>query len=240
MELHGDGLKRARLAEGLSQSELAHKIGVSQPTISTWELGRIKPDAVQLAKLESVLGKGQSGEIAPAGASSPFGAWLRKARSERGMSVPELSAAADITAAAIYNIEAGKSLNPQAETRTRLERALKTKVPADVEQEAASEQDIVGLGPLTDFDPYDKDNLPTVSGVYVFYDVSDRPIYVGKAEIIKARVRDHEEKFWFKRPLVERALYVKIDDATLRHQVEQLLIKFLKSNAVINRQSVDR
>ena len=34
--------------------------------------------------------------------------------------------------------------------------------------------------------------------------------------------------------------YVQIDNETLRRQVEQVLIKFLKSNAVINKQSVDR
>ncbi len=74
----------------------------------------------------------------------------------------------------------------------------------------------------------------------MFYDVSDRPVYVGKAKNIKIRVSSHEEKFWFKYPIVSHAAYVEIKDEQLRHQVEQVLIKFLKSNAVINKQSVDR
>jgi excinuclease UvrABC nuclease subunit len=76
--------------------------------------------------------------------------------------------------------------------------------------------------------------------LYVFYDVSDRPVYVGKAEVIKKRVSDHVDKFWFKYPIVSHAAYVEIKGTILRHQVEQVLIKFLKSNAVINKQSVDR
>jgi len=52
----GDQLRRARLKAGLNQSELASKIKVSQPAISTWENGTSKPDAVTLTKLEKVLG----------------------------------------------------------------------------------------------------------------------------------------------------------------------------------------
>ncbi len=57
---------------------------------------------------------------------------------------------------------------------------------------------------------------------------------------IGRRVEGREEKFWFKYPIVSHAAYVEIKDERLRHQVEQVLIKFLKSNAVINKQSVDR
>jgi len=93
---------------------------------------------------------------------------------------------------------------------------------------------------LTDFDPHDDDDLPEVAGIYVFYDVSDRPVYVGKAQNIAKRVGDHSEKFWFKYPIVSHAAYIEIVDKELRHQVEQILIGFLKSNAVINKQSVTR
>jgi hypothetical protein len=93
---------------------------------------------------------------------------------------------------------------------------------------------------LTDFDPYDDRNLPSVAGVYVFYDVSERPIYVGKAATISNRVKEHKDKFWFKFPIVDHAAYIPVSDEKVRHQIEQVLIKFLKSNAVINRQSVER
>ncbi len=82
--------------------------------------------------------------------------------------------------------------------------------------------------------------IASPSRVYVFYDVSDRPVYIGESQNIGTRVGTHEDKFWFKFPIVSNAAYVEIKDKDLRHQVEQVLIKFLKSNAVINKQSVDR
>ena len=172
--------------------------------------------------------------------SSAFGAWLRKVRTKAEKSVPELAAASGVSTVAIYNIESGKSLNPQDGTRRRLAAALRTEVPAEVKAESEEEQRIQGLGSLTDFDPHDEDDLPGVSGVYVFYDVSDRPVYVGKAQNIAKRVGDHRDKFWFRYPIVSHGAYVEIADGDLHHQVEQILIGFLKSNAVINKQSVVR
>jgi hypothetical protein len=75
----------------------------------------------------------------------------------------------------------------------------------------------------------------------VFYDVSDRPIYVGESGNIRSRIKnDHTEKFWYRTPIVDKASYVRVDDQTLRRQLESTLIKFLKSNAVVNQRGVDR
>src|SRR5690606_11796091 len=93
-----------------------------------------------------------------------------------------------------------------------------------------------GIGALEGFDPYDANDWPQVAGVYVFYDISDRPVYVGKSDGNMAeRIRDHEEKFWFKRPIVQYGEFLAIADATLCGQLEVVLIKFLKSNAVLNK-----
>lgn len=169
-----------------------------------------------------------------------FGRWLERAREDAGLSVHELADKAGVSAPAIYNIESGRSSNPRAATQKKLEAALKVSVPAEVLEVAEEGSEIEGLGPLTDFDPHSAADRPRLPGVYVFYDVSERPIYVGKASDIAKRVKDHEDKFWFKFPIVANAAYVEISDETLRHQVEQILIKFLKSNAVINKQSVER
>lgn len=74
----------------------------------------------------------------------------------------------------------------------------------------------------------------------MLYDVAERPIYVGEGANIKRRIRDHHEKFWLKSPIVETAAYVKIDEERLRRKVEAVLIRFLKSNAVINKKNVNR
>lgn len=105
-----------------------------------------------------------------------------------------------------------------------------------VEQSA----EIRGVGRLTDFDPHSDEDLPRDPGVYVLYDISDRPVYVGKSGNIRDRLRGHVDKFWYRSPIVEKAAYVRVDDAALRGQLEETLIKFLKSNAVINQRLVDR
>ena len=170
---------------------------------------------------------------------SSFGAWLHEQRLQSGLSVPELAKRASVSAPAIYNIESGKIQNPQAATRNRIAAGLETAVPAQVIAETIESQEVAGLGPLTDFQPHETKDWPGCAGVYVLYDVSQRPIYVGKGERISSRLKVHEEKFWFKRPVVEYASYIEVRNKELRHQLEQALIRFLKSNAVINKQSTD-
>ncbi|MFT3937358.1 helix-turn-helix domain-containing protein [Rhodopseudomonas sp.] len=240
-----ENLRRARLAAALSQVELAKKVGVAQPTISTWENGTSRPDSNSVKKLERILGSfvpRANADRMSIGAPEigAFGAWLQKARVAAEVSIPELAALTDLSLATIYNIESGRSPNPQTETRRRLEKALNQEVPKDVANEAADEQNVPGIGTLLNFDPHNMDQLPSLPGVYVFYDISDRPVYIGKGDNIALRVRSHQEKKWFVRPIVENGSYVEIKEAKLRHSVEQVLIKFLKSNAIINKQSVDR
>jgi len=106
---------------------------------------------------------------------------------------------------------------------------------------ATSETVVVDdVGELIDFNPHNYADLPATPGIYVLYDVSERPIYVGQASDIRSRIGSHNEKFWFKDPIVHTAAYVTIEDKVLRKKIETLLIRFLKSNAVLNKQNVDR
>ena len=156
------------------------------------------------------------------------------------MSVAELASAAGLSTPAVYNIESGRITNPRAETVSRLERALQTEIPDDTIIVIHEDAKIEGLGELVDFDPHVDDDLPALPGIYVLYDISERPIYVGQGGDIKNRIRSHKDRFWFKQPIVDTGAYVKIEDKGLRERVETLLIRFLKSNAVINKQKVDR
>jgi transcriptional regulator with XRE-family HTH domain len=179
-------------------------------------------------------------EVPANDAPSPIGEWLRNERIRRGLSQGDLASRSGVSQPQISNLELGKNRNPQARTREKLERAVGVEVPAELTREAAREAEVAGLGPLVDFDPHEDADLPIVAGVYVFYDVSDRPIYVGRAAVIKDRVRSHSDRFWFKSPIVNHAAYIEIPEEQLRNQVEEILIKFLKSNAVLNKQHVDR
>lgn len=232
----GKVLREARIRAGLSQAELAEKVGVTQATISNWET--IALPAEQRDRLDKILGL--DAEASSPAQASPIAAWLNKERVERQLSVPELAAKAGVTPAAIYRIEAGITRNVQAATRAKIEKALGTPLPEGAARELSDDAKITGLGVLEDFDPYADDERPAESGIYVLYDISQRPIYVGEGANVRARIRDHDQKFWFKRPIVESASWIRIKDEKLRVQIERLLIKFLKSHAVINMQNVER
>jgi transcriptional regulator with XRE-family HTH domain len=240
---YGERLQRARVRNAITQTELGEKIGVSGPTISNWEKGKTAPSKAQRDKLKTLFGaqtveRPESKELEFV--SSPFAAWLTKTRLEKKLSIPEIAEKAGLSEAAIYNIEAGRSTNPRAETVRKLERALDAKLEEEVKQEIQDEATIEGLGELSNFDPHNDDDLPSASGIYVLYDISERPIYVGQASDIKRRIREHRDKFWFKFPIVDTAAFVTVEDKKLRDRIEALLIRFLKSNAVINQQHVRR
>jgi transcriptional regulator with XRE-family HTH domain len=52
----GLALRAAREARGLSQGQVARRLGVHRPTVSEWEAGRTRVDALQLADLCALYG----------------------------------------------------------------------------------------------------------------------------------------------------------------------------------------
>lgn len=50
----GENLMRSRKKSGLSQEEVAAKLGVSRQTVSKWELGETLPDIQQAKKLSTL------------------------------------------------------------------------------------------------------------------------------------------------------------------------------------------
>jgi len=238
-------LRTRRVSAGLSQTEVAKRVHVTQATVSNWELGKSQPSEAQLYDLEGflgslrslVLGEAQGSQMADV---SPFGVWVNSVRTRRGLTAVELAGRAGVSAMTIYNIESGRSDNPQKRTRESISEALGERPPAETVEATEAASAIEGLGSLEDFDPYAEDRLPQGSGVYVFYDISDRPIYVGESGDVRARIRSHSPMFWFKRPIVEYGSFISIKDTELRRQVERILIRFLKSNAVLNKQHVER
>ena len=142
-----------------------------------------------------------------------------------------------VSLATVYNILSGRAQNPQTKTIKALEKVLGGPFESTAKP---AEPAIEGIGELVDFDPWDPNDFPTKGGVYVLYDISQRPIYVGKGANISERIKDHGTRFWFKRPLVELGSYVVVGQKLLRDQIETVLIQFLKNNAVINKQKTVR
>lgn len=82
-------IRELRVRAGLSQGELAKKVGVSQMTVSNWENKKNVPSAEQEAALKKVLGLGGAEDESPN--ASPIAAWVIKSRMARDLSVPELA-----------------------------------------------------------------------------------------------------------------------------------------------------
>jgi transcriptional regulator with XRE-family HTH domain len=70
-EAFGARLQRLRTKAGLSQAEVAKRLGVGAPSISNWENGRSHPKRGRMAKLAAILGAQTSDlldDAAPEGA----------------------------------------------------------------------------------------------------------------------------------------------------------------------------
>lgn len=50
-------LKELRVAKGLSQMQLANKLGISQSAIAKWELGKTEPTASAIVALSEFFGE---------------------------------------------------------------------------------------------------------------------------------------------------------------------------------------
>lgn len=239
-------MKSARIHAGKSQGEVARYVSVSQPTIFNWEAGTSTPNDETIEKLNKLLGPfwkhdghQLADDLSEAG-PAPFGVWVNRLRQEQGLTVPELASLSGVAIPTIYAIEGGRISNPRSETVKKLEKALKSKVPEDTAEQVREESTVEGLGALEDFNPHIDSERPAQPGIYVLYDVSERPIYVGEGANVKKRIREHQEKFWFKEPIVQTAAFIQVDNKDIRTQMETILIKFMKSHAVINKQNVER
>ena len=235
-------VKTARQQNGLTQTQLAKRMGVSQARISNWEAGKAPLAQEWISKLEAILGPGLAKQSMQTtiGGSSMVASWLSRAREQAGLTPAELAKKAGLSIPTIYNIESRRAEFPRNKTIRLLERALGTRFDPEAARELREASEIEGLGDFEDFNPHEQKDWPDKPGVYVFYDISDRPVYVGQSKSMASRMRSHQDRFWFKRPIVETGSYIPIEDERLRKQVETILVKFLKSNAVLNQQQVER
>jgi transcriptional regulator with XRE-family HTH domain len=245
-------IRKNRQANGWSQVDLAKALDYqNSSSVNQWESGAKQPPATAMEKLEELFG---SFDATPAKDQLPeetepasdFALWLRSERQRQQLTLMQLAERSGVNVSTISQIENSKISSPQEKTWNKLVNALENRSPALGQADLAPTQDkdesraTAGLGELRGFNPYADEERPTVGGIYVLYDISDRPVYVGEGGNIRKRIKDHEEKFWFKRPIVETAAYIEVDEVKLRVRIEKMLINFLRSNAVLNKQHVDR
>jgi transcriptional regulator with XRE-family HTH domain len=151
------------------------------------------------------------------------------------ITIPDLAARTGISYAGIGNIVKGNTLPPQQKTREKLAKALNKTVPVKIEKQIESDAAAIPGLEWVDFTPNDLQTIPQSPGVYVFYETTDRPVYVGMSKTnVRQRVKDHQTRFWFKDPLVIRGAFLLVKDFDLCSKIETILIKFLGKHALLN------
>lgn len=169
-----------------------------------------------------------------------FGRWLQSELTRQNITITDLASKTGLTYVGIWNIVRGNTRWPREATRERISQALNSAVPSEVETEITTQSSVSGYT-WTDFSPYDLQTIPELGGIYVFYDITDRPVYVGKSNgNVRGRVQDHQTRFWFKQPLVMRGSFLAVADHEMCDKIEMILIKFLGNHALLNFKGVRR
>jgi len=170
-----------------------------------------------------------------------FGQWLKEQMEAKHVSTVRLSELSGISYVGIWNILEGNTVSPRDDTRARLAKALDIKIPKSVEDVSEAETSAIPGYDWVDFTPSDLETIPEESGIYVFYDITDRPVYVGKSHgNVRMRIKDHSTRFWFKEPLVVRGAYLHVPDKDACSKIEMILIKFLGKHALLNQKGAVR
>ncbi len=131
---------RAELEDrGLTQREVAERVGVTMGTISRWCRGRTAPDPeLQVRLQEALQSLDREKATQPRQPPDPgFTTWLRARRRERGLSLAELAASLGLSTVTLQNWSTGRR-RPHPASRPGLARALGVTVE-EVER-------IMGLG----------------------------------------------------------------------------------------------
>lgn len=174
------------------------------------------------------------------GTEVSFGRWLQAEMARQNVSIQDLADKTGITYVGIWNVVRGNTKWPREAKRDKISKALNLQMPAEFQAEITDPSSVSGYT-WTDFSPYDLRTIPELAGVYVFYDITDRPVYVGKSNSsLRIRVQDHQTRFWFKQPLVMRGSFLSIPDREMCDRIEMILIKFLGAHALLNSKGVRR
>lgn len=170
-----------------------------------------------------------------ASGSSSFGRWLEAKMEVKGLTASAVARRADCNPGTIRNIITGRIKTPSNEMMGKLTSAIEETVPEEIQAEIQVESTMDTPGYFVDFNPFDDSSVPNLPGVYVLYGPTDTVLYVGKSKNAQRRIREHREKKWFVEGMVASGLFFSAEDDGERDRLERILIKFLKSNAWLNK-----
>lgn len=166
---------------------------------------------------------------------SQFGSWLGDSMSQKSMSASQVARLAECDPGTVRNIVSGKIKTPSTQMIERISKAISETIPVDVLKEINAESMIDVPGDFIEFNPFDDSSVPERGGVYVLYGPTDSVLYVGKSKNARTRIRSHREKKWFVEPIVKFGMFFNAEEDDERDKLERILIKFLRSNAWLNK-----
>lgn len=234
-------LKFLRNKLGITQAQMGEKLGISQPYVALIENETVDASSRVAQKILELTGETPAKIASQVQDTSEkqvdFGEWLIERRTKLGMSRQSLADKAGVSYLTLYFIETGQTESPRRSTIDAIKKVL-GELPRAVQTEVVESAE-GGFGEYQGpfsvkewEDNVDKDT----PGVYIFYDILKRPVYIGESKDIYRRIRQHDDQFWFKSPMVHTIAYLVVKEEKVRAQLEAAMIKLVGENAIFNQQ----
>ena len=226
---------------GISGYALSKHAGCHPRTVTMICKGEIKsPSEEMMEKLRIAIDKIKSGlpnqEEEIEEEEFDFAEWLKfqmEAKSLSGNRLAKLVGCHNTTISAILN---RRIENPSNEMMERIRNALQEKIPEAVTNDLNEKKKFDNKNDVwDDFNPHDHDSIPNKPGVYALFSPTNVVLYVGKAQNVSSIIASHREKKWFLEDIIEYGMLFYSDDENERKKIEDILIKFLRTNAWLNK-----
>jgi transcriptional regulator with XRE-family HTH domain len=220
---------------------MGEKLGISQGYVAQIETETVNASPRIAEKILRMAGKSRT-EIDSIQETDTeeevnFGDWVEEQRSKRGLSRRSPADKAGISYLALYFIETGQTQSPRENTVNAIKRVI-GELPKGMQTEVVESAE-GGFGKFQgpfSIKEWEEEVDGGTPGVYIFYDILMRPVYIGQSKDIRKRILDHDREFWFKSPMVDKIAYLVVKDEAIRLKLEAAMIKLVGENAIFNSQ----
>lgn len=226
---------------GISGYALSKHAGCHPRTVTMICKGEIKnPSEQMMEKLRVAIDQIKSGisnhEEEVEENDFDFAEWLRFQMEAKSLSCTQLSKLAGCHNTTISAILNRRIENPSNEMMEKIRTALQEEIPLVVTNDLNEKKKFDNKQDVwDDFNPHDHDSIPNKPGVYALFSPTNIVLYVGKAQNVRSRIASHREKKWFLQDIIEYGMLFYSDDENERKKIEDILIKFLRTNAWLNK-----